>query len=139
MISTLRKLAIGTALVGGLASPLSAQERDSDFEVRTRICEGNPMTIITKEGEPAYRVINAGMNIVEPVIFPYVKDPTIIVMNRLNEVEGVRNQSCRWAEPNEKISWTPVDIPSDSVSVRGKAVYINMNGRSFEYNLPERK
>ncbi len=139
MKSLIGRVALGTALVGSLATQLNAQERGHDFEVRTRICDGNPMTVLASEGEAKYMIVNASNRGVRPVIAPYVSDPKVLLMDGLNNPAGEKRQSCRWAESGEDIDWSPTAIPSKNVSVRDGTTYISIGGFEFKYDIPKRK
>jgi hypothetical protein len=121
-------LAIGVASLA-LANPLLGQE---NLEVKTRICDGFPMTVLTKDNIPTHRIVNVSLNGVEPKISPYLRDP--MTFNAIGGPE--RTQSCHYVESDEQVQRTQSDILPEDIYIEDGKVYFQTNGRSRELKFP---
>ena len=160
----LLKMANKTLLGWGLAGILLgnsavAQESKERLEVKSRVCEGFPQTVITVDGQPKYTITNAGV----PPVLIYIKDgkevgreytpkekqfhPVCYERDRdpitIDFATGRSSpQSCHYASPTEKLGWKSygsdlsADIRPEEVQVfqNGKNVSVKVRGKTINCN-----
>ena len=107
-----------------------------NLEVKARVCDGSPMTIITKNGKVVYGIADSGISTFEPVCYKRNKDPSIYVVGYGGNVKEEK-QSCYYATQGEKLNWSNADIKPEDVKIlkEGKNIYLDVKG--IKCNCPQ--